>query len=395
MLQHLSFSIAICLLFFTSAVSAQSDDPETFPVEQRRIPEPTQPPDDWTYPGMILMSGYAGIHAMQADWETPHVVAQFTMDQQGNVPIDGGQLSPDGNWYAAPIGEVYHSESFNNFWIVRGLEVYSLLGDSESFALDLTDYQEALSGWSAWGFSPVEWQDDSSLILGELFIHPFANSVETSPLNFIDSMSQYNQRIVSPDKTRAYGGVTPFLEEAAPGLHDLTNLTTVIDLGVLDNLSWRPDSVGFIAEIQAEERDWHGLVYYDRNGSMIAQVLEFDSYKDGTTRRVSGRSELQWSPDSRYFAAVVDESSRPKNLVLVDTHEQKVLDTCLPLLNAPIWSPDGTMFAYLTEARENLNLVIVDTKIWQAYIVAWHSGARTFLFDEPEMVGWRSTTNDP
>lgn len=80
MFKRLGICAALCLLAFTNAISAQPDEPDTFPIEQRCIDAPTQPPDDWTYPGMILMSGYAGIHAMQADWETPRVVAQFTSD---------------------------------------------------------------------------------------------------------------------------------------------------------------------------------------------------------------------------------------------------------------------------------------------------------------------------
>lgn len=87
---------------------AQDDDSlETWPVQQRCAESPALPPDDWSYPGTILMSGYAGIHGMRADWETPHIVAFFRKDSRGGRQLMGGQLSPDGRWYAVPTGETY------------------------------------------------------------------------------------------------------------------------------------------------------------------------------------------------------------------------------------------------------------------------------------------------
>ena len=82
-------------------------------IEEHCIEEPRHPPDDWTYDGTLLMSGYAGIHAMQSNWETPHVEAFYRSDVQGNRPIIRGQISPDGNWYAVPIGDTWVEPSFN------------------------------------------------------------------------------------------------------------------------------------------------------------------------------------------------------------------------------------------------------------------------------------------
>ena len=71
MLKRLVLPIAICLLTFVQGVSAQTETPTaesfpTFPVEQRCISAPTAPPKGWTYPGMILMSGYAAANVIEA-----------------------------------------------------------------------------------------------------------------------------------------------------------------------------------------------------------------------------------------------------------------------------------------------------------------------------------------
>lgn len=394
MFKRLGICAALCLLAFTNAISAQPDEPDTFPIEQRCIDAPTQPPDDWTYPGMILMSGYAGIHAMQADWETPRVVAQFTSDSDGNFVIDGGQLSPDENWYATPIGEVTSEASFNNYWYVHGLRLYNLFDASKSFTVNLADYAEIYTFYeTAWTFYPVEWQDNESLIIGGLLIYPFEDSAEASRLEFGDDFNL--PRVVSPDGTRAYGGPTPFFSEYRAGLHDLVNLTTIASPGELNNISWRRDSAGFMAQMLDLDQDWHGLIYIDREGNVLDRIVSFDANSWRSDHPVSGRNEFWWSPNDRYFALVPVQSRELKNLYLVDLHERTVIDTCLKALSPAVWSPDGKMFAYLVEARENLNLVVVDTMAWQSYIVARHSGERARgRFGEPEMVGWRSTEND-
>ncbi|MEO8397347.1 MAG: hypothetical protein ABI700_30400 [Chloroflexota bacterium] len=387
MLKRSGLWLAICMLMFVHVASAQTETPDTFPLVVKCLGTPTLPPKGWTYPGMILMSGYAGIHAVQADWDTPHVVAQFTIDQQGNVPINGGQLSPDGNWYATPIGEIYYEETFNDFWIVRGLKIYGLSGNNKTITLDLMNYPNSLSGQSAWGFSPVTWQDNQSLTVGELLIHPFEPTIMHSETSKTDVFTQ--PRVISPDLSRGYQSYND-----NSGFHwniyDLTHSKRLTDIDRLNHISWRRDSSGFMAQMQQPDQDWHGLAYFDRDGKLIDHVLQFDANPYAVDHIVSGRSESQWSPDSRYYGFVLDPYNVSKTLYLVDTQTRQV-DTCLRALTQPVWSPDGTMFAYLTNAPQNLYLIVVDTKTWKSYVVARQSGARGW-FGTPEMVGWRSTT---
>jgi hypothetical protein len=398
-LRRLGLPLAICLLMFAHVVSAQTETPTTetfptFPLVLKCIGTPTLPPKGWTYPGMILMSGYAGIHAMEADWSTPRVVAQFTIDQQGNVPIDGGQVSPDGKWYATPIGEVTSSESLNSYWLVNGLRLYNLVDESKSFTLWLKDYTDIYRFYSnAWSYLPIEWQDNSSLIIGKILLHPFDNRAETARLDLSDSFLA--PRVVSPDETRAYGGGTAFLNEFQPGLHDLSIPKTIANVVGLKHISWRRDSAGFMGEMQEDEQAWHGFAYFDRDGKLINYVIQFDAWSYDVGRLLSGRSELQWSPDDRYFVFAINSDSGTRELYIVDTPESKVMDTCLTSLTQPVWSPDGSMFAYLTNAPQNLYLIVVDIKTWKAYVVAQQSGVRGAVDHQlPEMVGWRSTNEN-
>ena len=157
----------IAVLLFAIPLFAD-DDPQTpYPVEERCVEPPIQAPADFSYSGRLLMTGYAGIHAMRADWETPRVEAFFNENELG-VPIDGGQLSPDGKWYAAPVGEVFTEVSMNQYFFVRGLRIYSTESDEE-IVFDLYDYTSVLDGGygiGAWTVELVRWFDNEGLIIG-------------------------------------------------------------------------------------------------------------------------------------------------------------------------------------------------------------------------------------
>jgi hypothetical protein len=103
----------ITLLAFPTT-AAQDDDTSGWPVAQRCVGEPTAPPAGWTFEGTILMTGYAGIHAVQADWETPRVVVFLNRDWgESDSDLPGGALSPNGRWYASPYGSRVMERSYN------------------------------------------------------------------------------------------------------------------------------------------------------------------------------------------------------------------------------------------------------------------------------------------
>lgn len=379
----------IATLFFCMMpiiVAYADDDPETpFPIEERCVAEPIQPPDDWSYSGTLLMSGYAGIHAMQADWDTPRVEAFFYSDDLGD-PIDGGQLSPDGRWYAVPIGEAFTEVTNTRYWFTRGIRLYSTV-DSFELSTDLNQYNSLLEyarSYGGWTYEVVRWVDDESLIIGGFLFRPFEQTIEVSDLPV--AISGFRDFEVSPDWKRIFGYIDSRSDE---GIFDSESPDDAINILKTKAIAWRPDSSGFIAEQQIESI--RQLSLFNRDGDFIEKLYTSEGGHLDIRRLIAGRNELGWSPDNRYFAFVYDPPlSEPAQLILLDMENRVVINTCLRPVSQPVWSPDGTQIAILSRAIENLKVVILDLDTWVAYDVARHSGISGAL--RPDMIAWR--TND-
>lgn len=331
------------------------------------------------------MSGYAGIHAMQADWETPHVVAFFHADHLG-YPIEGGQLSPDAMWYAVPVGERFTEVSFNVYWFARGLRIYSSIDDTE-LSFNLSDYYELLNRVpgipeTAWTYEAVGWIDNESLVMGQLLFRPFEDEVEVA--GFSVGESTFTDLAIAPDWTRAFG----YIRSGAgyEGIFDPAAEDIVIAPLQAEAVAWRPDSSGFIAEQVSEAEDQLSL--FSRDGEFIERLYIADKWCLDISRPVAGRNELGWSPTNRYFAFVHD-LAYPKSteLVLLDMTDRIAINTCLNSVAQPVWSPDGTQVALLVPASEDLHVVILDMESWTAYVVARQSGLSGVL--KPDMLAWR------
>ncbi len=382
--------IILVLLSLNSLTSASDDDPLTaWQIEQRCVPEPIAPPEDWIYPGTILFSGYAGIHGVQADWETPHVVVSFNVDTNENYPLEGGQLSPDGRWYALSMGETLDASSFNQYVDIHSIGVFSTADNQVIYSIRLQDYQAFQYYVLQWNYLPIEWRNNREFAINALNIAPFDD--EVSALGFLLTGSRGSDRTMSPDFTRNFDGIRVENNERLYGLVDLQNLQIITDNLEVLNLSWRRDSTGFIAQERADADEWNGLSYYDRDGNLIEHIFDLGEGRVNFERGVSGRNDLRWSPDNSQFAFVYDAPyPEPNRLYIVDWNAQIVIDTCLSQSSDVVWSPDGTMLAFLEPARENLKVVVLDTSTWHTYDVARHSGQLVHqLYSSPDMVGWR------
>lgn len=374
----LIFVLAL-MLVATSSVHAD-DNPETpWPIVERCVPGPTQPPIEWSYPGTLLMSGYAGIHAMRADWETPRIVASFYKSQLGK-PIDGGQLSPNQRWYAVPIGEIFTEVSFNRYWFASGVRVYSMVDDSV-IEIDFSDYWRTLDygfSFSAWLYMTVRWIDDSTFVVGPFHVQPFELSVEQALVTAMSSRSWEFE--VAPDWTRVYGKL---------GLYDLAEPNELIEEIETQGIAWRFDSSGFIGKQRLDSTEQLSL--FTRDGEFVEQIHVSDEGVLDILHPAAGRNDLGWSPDTLRFAFVY-RPLFPKvaQLMVLDTVNRIVINTCLSPVSQPVWSPDGSQIAILVQGRENLRVIIVDMDKWVAYDVARHSGISGAL--RPDMIVWR--TND-
>lgn len=388
---NLRLVYALILLLLAANVVFADDDPTTpWPIDERCIGYPIQPPDGWTYPGTLLMSGYAGIHAMQADWETPRVVAFFDSGELGE-PLEGGQLSPDGSWYAVPIGETWVEPSLNQYWLTNGLRIYSTVDDTVlNFDLseydDLLDYSRAGFYGTAWTYQAVRWLNNDELFIGSFLFNPFREAgidVEVAPIPVALSLGIDFE--ASPDWTRVYSFIVS--GERGEGLFDPEHPDKAIAYLKTEAVAWLHDSSGFIGEQQVEAEEWLSL--FDRNGEFIERLFISEGGRLDVHRLVAGRNELGWSPDNRYFAFVhYPPQSQPSQLMIADRQNRVVVNTCLRPASQPTWSPDGSQLAVLLRADENLRVTILDLNTWIAYDVARHSGIGGAL--QPDMIAWRS-----
>lgn len=380
----------LLLITFTLVQVSADDDPLTpWPIEEHCINEPIQPPKDWSYSGTLLMTGYAGIHAVQSDWETPRIEAFFSTDALG-YPLEGGQLSPDGQWYAVPIGTVTTSRSLNRYWQTEALRVYSLVDDGvrdfviSDFAdeLDYSNFFEV-----NWVHHNIQWVDNETVIIGGLQIYPFEAEVALAPFDAI--YNYYELFGISPDGQRAFGWLR---DGSGQGVFNPYNWEEKFSsLELVDGVAWQHSSNGFIAEhrIDTYKTSADYLSLYNRDGEFIETLFQpAELSRLNIQRPVSGRSELGWSNDDAYFAFVYRSSyQEPSKLLLLDFENQVVVDTCIAPVSQPVWSPDGRQLAILLDGRQNLRVVIVDIDEWQAYDVARHIRASGKL--NPNMLAWR------
>lgn len=393
MKRQIIFLFALILIAVTTVFA--DDDPQTpFPVEEQCVVDVSPASDDWTYSGTLLMSGYAGIHAMQSDWDTPRVVASFYRDDVGE-PLNGGQLSPDMNWYGVPLGRIEVERSLNRFWLNNGLRVYSLADDTV-YQFRYEDYADEVDAQffncCAWDHETVQWIADDALVIGALLVHPTTEEVSLAP--FFAGTNFHFETVFSPDIERVFNtGYT--------GIYDPydSDKSVLSEIERVDGVAWQHNSEMLIVEHWIEGNDRNEadyLVLYDRDGNFIERVFDQNVGGINLDRPFSGRSELAWSLNDRYFAFnyYASYTTPPAQLYLLDLENKIAINTCLSPVSQPIWSPDAMQISMLLDSSDALKVVIFDVENWTLHEVARHSRERNRIgvenVLEPDMIGWRS-----
>jgi hypothetical protein len=372
----LLLSLLFGFLALSTFTAAQHDN--GWPIEQRCVGEPTMPPEDWTFEGTILMTGYAGIHAVQADWETPRVVV--FLDEERN--LRGGTLSPDGNWYASPYGDVYETETHNFITTVEEIRIYSTVEAQEEYSVALPD-----TPFFGGTYGKAHWLDNSHFIFETgitphiVEINPFTGEMSTWDGAISDlSGNNGSHPYPSPDFTRylTFGSV---YDVATGGrLQDIP-----IYLGSrIPVIVWKPDSTHFVAEIQGDEINAkHALGLFDRDGNLVSSIFNFTN--DKQIRRALDRSSvledipwenIAWSLHGRYVAFIVQEQPYPlvTNLYIADIEQRRVIDTCISTDAGLAWSPKGTQLALMAEGEGQRPILVYDIQQNQILNVGYHSG---------------------
>ncbi len=383
-MKWLMLFIVLCLAV-PQAVYAQGDpELEIWPVEQRCIGEPVAAPEGWAFEGAILLTGPSGIHAIEAEWETPRVVAPLDWER---TPDHGAGLSPDGQWYAALWGTMTLTNTLSTYAEVQELRVYHTHDDHIVYAVPFAAFYNA----AAWQFMYWTEGSDTILVNGGEVVNPLLGEI-TFDSTFEDFYLQRDT--IAPDwslyltRDRFAGS-----ESYEWGLVDLSSqeLLVTVDLTQDTIIAWSPHSDRFVAERMAED----GISYihiFDRSGNITAIV-----YTHGEDEHFA---EASWSANGRYLAFVIetrDGYAIRKRLFLADLADQLVIDTCLQIGNGLAFAPNVGQLALLAPGNGQRPVLVLDLTTYQLFHVRNHQAGHFIHFvggtrysSLASVIGWRA-----
>ncbi|HEX2905985.1 MAG TPA: hypothetical protein VHO69_03950 [Phototrophicaceae bacterium] len=377
------FLTLICLLFALPTLSLTAQDtPTAWPVETHCVGEPTTPPEDWTFPGAILMTGNFGIHAVHAGWDTPHVVAFL---EKNNTTNTAG-LSPNGLWYAVMLGGVRPS-AYNNQVVQvdeTGIIVYSTLNPREKYSVNW-DNTYGYVGMQA--LKPnFLWLDNEHLVytnalqgegISAAIINPFSGESDLQYTNCVQWTVAYLQP--SPDWSSFIYDASFKGNEWTLTSGDITQTLTPEGSPYM-RVIWKPDSSAFVAQnikygVDYGEPIFSDLALYNDKRQIDSAISKNTSILDNSEASV----RIDWSPNGRYLAYIAGDK---KELHLADTQTKTVRNLCVST-DSLSWSPDGKQLALLKMGdykQRQQPVLVFDLASDQLHTVAYHSGS---------IIGWR------
>ncbi len=353
------------------------------------MPQAMEPSGEWVFPGVILAAGWAGLHGIRADLETPFVVAFYDdwLEWPGRE-----NLSPDGQWFAMAQGQFVEGILFTDSLQVNAIVVYSTDDPAERYTIEWDNWIDGVHNNSP--TRQLRWWDEDHLIYQQVnedyplralfFINPFSGEIRS----FTDGLVVPSQGYFfypSPDWTRAV--VNPFDDYIDWSLQDLISGETLISFRTAQSAiaDWKPDSSGFMMQMEAvsDVFDWYGdasLVLVSREGTVLETVFEVAG-SSGFFSKYSYYTH-GWSADGRYFAFVpyVGQSNLGL-LYIADTQDRVVINTCIMTGNGGLaWSPDGAMLSFLAGGNGQRRVEVLEISSWQLHSIAFHDG---------RIIGWR------
>ncbi len=130
--------VGILLMITMPTMLAQSSEFNNEWLIDEQCIEPSSPPDDWTYDGVIVTQDEAGLHGIRADMDTSYFLA-FDNDEQFLVMAS---FSPDGQWLVIPRGRHIPSQyiipyysvlEISDYWIFRVHPNREFVGNEDFF----------------------------------------------------------------------------------------------------------------------------------------------------------------------------------------------------------------------------------------------------------------------
>lgn len=363
--------LPVLLSFMSLQVFAQEtteEAPQGWPIVERCIGEPTNPPADWSFEGTILATGWAGIHGINAEWDTPHILIF-----QDDWYLWGAGLSPDREWYAVIQYDLI--DGFPRDYVrTYGIKVYST-GDRElSYFYPIEASEDGY----------VFWLDNEHLIYR---VYDNAYRINAFTGDTIDYEGMVNERMLISDDAQfavfsSYNTIEWYFV-------DLSNNEIVF-------VEWNgyptrilPDSEFIIVhrrqEIEGDSYSETGsVVLLNQDGKLVNTIYV------GDTPAIGLYASLLYlthglSNDGRYYAFVPIEETGARTgiLHLADLQEQIVIRTCLLTTNVGLaWSPTENKLIVGSSEYGQQAFQILDLDLWQAYYTdQYHDGS---------IIGWRA-----
>lgn len=322
------------------------------------LQQPRLAKNNWSFDGVIVTSTFnKGIIGVRGDIQTDYIIA-LESDATYTIP---GVVSPDGQYFAYPIGEpTYNINTIGDeLFGVDFVRIVRTDGQiQETYRFEAFEYS----------YKGVLYDLPSPRWIGtEKIYYPDLNEVKLVDFKSGEMMewtAPRYLRLISPDGTRAFYDVK-YGDPTTRVLYDITNNTEITDNMMYGEVVWFLDSSSVLAT------DTETLVMINREGEVLDTIL------------AEPVRNIAIAPDKHAFAFRDDDF----RLHIADFSTRTIYDLCIQSpeidrnyqwLGYPNlgWSPDSRYIAWM----QDHDLVIFDTVTFQNqvldfqsdYVIGWY-----------------------
>lgn len=307
---------------------------------------PTIPRGKWDFGGVIVSSVYPqGVRGIRADRNVDYFIA---LESGDSFPA-AGAVSPDGQYFAYPIGHTsYHVNTIGDDLL--GVDYVSVVRTDgitdEKYRFEANDYAYSTLLGSL-NLTTVKWFGPDRVYYPNLGNEPALVNFKTGETKaWTPSVSPYDATFISPDGTRAFAKI----------LYDLENDMS-LEYPPPEQVVWFADSSAFIAAGDS-------LSLVSRDGELI-ETLWQDLAPD-----------IAVAPNQKAFA-FRDEQ---QNLFIGDMEQKVIYDLCFVgkesfgyglgyYFSNLAWSPDSSSLAFSYDGY----LVILNTQTFTNQVIDHHT----------------------
>ncbi|MFN8379731.1 MAG: hypothetical protein U0452_13780 [Anaerolineae bacterium] len=310
---------------------------------------PVIPRSQWDFQGVIFSEGHSGVRAIRTDVDTSYFIA-FGSDS--TFPV-AGAFSPDGKWFAYPVGRTGHyvTNSGGTDYVMDAIEVVSTSPARLVRRFEWHDWGMAIA--PQYALSNVQWLDNERLFYPGGYISdadPYAFGVVNVTSNQLEpwspaELSHYLYG-VSPDATRGFvyeSSSTPSMSYSPAYSMNLVNVITgsVINSIATDTVLekvWQYDSAAFhTSNWDTDSTPKYQLASFSRDGATLDVLYTSDT---------DAAYNLSISPQDDLLAFTAGNQ-----LFVADLTKRQLRDLCFSFGETGwefpiVWSPDGRQLAF-------------------------------------------------